>query len=256
MVVSNLIFDVIFFGVLLLTALVDGALPQTLGMATLIAIGCAVYVSTQEWCDFLWHRRQWTQEALSSAVALSALGFIYFWWNNQSDFVLLILSIGLMMASLMLAIALLAAFGTAIKEQSAHPISGLLLTVIGAAVFGISGGVLTLFLGSSATLLSQVLVIGLGFLVWKVRETVRSPEKNIHASGEAPFENISGTELNLPTSHAFRWALIPRRGTLLDRFVPVLFFGVLLFLIAYQTNSPQLLDPKPIAGVEKELLIP
>lgn len=256
MVVSNLIFDITFFGALLLAVLVDGVLPQTLGMASLIAIGCAVYASTQEWCDFLWHRRQWTQEALSSAVALSALGFIYFWWSNQSDFVLLILSIGLMMASLMLAIAILAAFGAAIKERSAHPVLGLLLTIIGAAFFGISGGVLALFLGTGATPLAQVLVIGLSFLIWKAREMARSPQKNIHASGEAPYGELDNASLNLPATHAPRWALIPRRGTLLDRFIPVLLLGVLLFLIAQQTDLLPLQTPAPTPNTESETLLP
>lgn len=259
MVVSNLIFDTVFFSTLFLAAFVDGALPQTLGMATLIAIGCAVYVSTQEWCDLLWQRRQWTQEALSSAVALSALGFIYFWWSNQSDFVLLILSIGLMMASLMLTIAILAAFSAALKEKSVHPLFGLLLTVLGAAFFGIAGGAVTLFLGGDVTLLTQLLVVGLAFLLWKARETARSPQKNIRASGETLPMNAadsSGSELNFPATHVTRWALIPRRGTLIDRFLPVLLFGILLSLLAHQTDLFPLQNPEPPHTIESEEPLP
>ena len=107
MVVSNFIFDIVLFGALFLAALADGALPQTFGVATLLAVGAAIYIGAQEWCDALLRWRQWTQESLSSAVALSTLGFIYFWWRNPGDFALLVLSIGLMMASLMVAIAVL-----------------------------------------------------------------------------------------------------------------------------------------------------
>lgn len=244
MVVSNLIFDVVLFGALLLAAIADGALPFTSGVVSLLVVGAAVYVGAQEWCDALLRRRQWTQEALSTAVALSTLGFIYFWWRNQSDFALLILSVGLMMASLMVAIAVLAVFGAVFKERDLRPLAGLLLTVIGAFALGVLGGVLALFLGGGATLFAKVLVIGLSLFGWKIRETVRPPAENNLASGQAQ-QNGSDFDLSLPATHATRWALIPRGGTLLDRFVPVLLLGAVLFLTARQLNSPDLWNPTP-----------
>jgi hypothetical protein len=244
MVVSNFIFDIVVFGALFLAALADGALPQTFGAATLFAVGAAIYIGAQEWCDTLLRRRQWTQDALSTAVALSTLGFIYFWWRNPGDFALLILSIGLMMASLMLAIAVIAAFGVAIKERSAQPLAGLVLTIIGAFALGVLGGVLVLFLGGGASLLSKAIVIGLSVFAWKIRETVRPPHANVHADGKAPAAPTD-FDLNLPSTHAARWALIPRGGTLLDRLAPVLVLSTILFLAARQMKSPDLWNPTP-----------
>ncbi len=249
MVVSNIIFDIVLFGALLLAAVADGAFPQTFGVATLIAVGAAIYIGAQEWCDALLRWRQWTQDALSTAVALSTLGFIYFWWRNPGDLSLLILSVGLMMASLMLAIAVLAAFGAAFKERSAQPLVGLVLTVFGAFALGILGGVLVLFLGGGASLLSKAIVIGLSVFAWKIRETIRPPKANLHADNTAST-TPTDFDLNLPSTHAARWALIPRGGTLLDRLVPVLVLSAVLFLAARQMKSPDLWNPTPPASAD------
>ena len=256
MVVSNLIFDIVLFGALLLAAVADGALPQTFGVATLIAVGAAIYIGAQEWCDTLLRLRQWTQDALSTAVALSTLGFIYFWWRNPGDFALLVLSIGLMMASLMLAIAILAAFGAAFKERSAKPLIGMLLTIIGAFALGILGGVLVLFLGGGASLLSKAIVIGVSVFAWKIREMIRPPAANVHADGSNIINGKKPAtptdfDLNLPSTHAARWALIPRGGTLLDRLAPVLFLAAILFLAARQMKSPDLWNPTPPASADQ-----
>lgn len=250
MVVSNFIFDIVLFGALLLAAIADGVLPQTFGVVTLIAVGAAIYVAAQEWCDTLLRRRQWTQDALSTAVALSTLGFIYFWWRNPGDFTLLILSIGLMMASLMLAIAVLAAFGAAFKERSAQPLVGLVITVFGAFALGILGGVLVLFLGGSASIIAKVIVIGLSIFAWKIRETIRPPQANIHADGGNSSASPTDYDLNLPSTHAARWALIPRGGTLLDRLVPVLVLSAVLFLAARQLKSSDVWSPTPPASAD------
>lgn len=250
MVVSNFIFDIILFGALLLASVADGALPQTFGVATLLAVGAAIYIGAQEWCDALLRLRQWTQDALSTAVALSTLGFIYFWWRNPGDFALLILSIGLMMASLMLAIAVLAAFGAALKERSAQPLIGLVLTIFGAFALGILGGVLVLFLGGAASVFAKVIVIGLSVFAWKIRETIRPPQANIHADGGKASAAPTDFDLNLPSTHAARWALIPRGGTLLDRLAPVLVLSAILFLAARQMKSSDLWNPTPPASAD------
>ena len=254
MVVSNLVFDIVLFGALFLSAFADGAFSVTGGVATLIVVGAATYIAAQEWCDALLRRRIWTQEALSTAIALSALGFIYFWWRNQSDFSLLVLSIGLMMASLMIAIALIAAFGAAFKGRNARPIGGLFLTIVGAYTLGVLGGVLTLFLGGASPVLAKVLVVGIGLFGWKIRQTIRPPRENIHATNEvvnqASSASASEWDLSLPSTHATRWALIPRQGTLLDRFIPVLVLGAILFVAARQVNAPELLGATSAASTE------
>lgn len=239
MVVSNLVFDVILFGALLLAALIDGYSPATAGVVSLLVAGGAVYIAAQEWCDSLARRKLWTQDAFSTAVALSVLGFIYFWWRNTSDFALLILSIGLMMASLMVAIGLIAAFGAMFKEGSAGALGGLILTFLGAFSLGVFGGVLALLLGGPAGLLPKLLVIGVALFGWKLRESLRPPLANEHAT-EGPFSvsPVNGTH------HAMRWAIIPRGGTLLDRFVPVLVLAVIMFFCGRQLGmSGQLTAP-------------
>ena len=258
MVVSNLLFDIILFGALLLAAFADGASPLTAGVATLLVVAAATYVAAQEWCDALLRRRIWTQEALSTAIALSALGFIYFWWRNQSDFSLLVLSIGLMMASLMIAIALIAAFGAAFKSRDARPVFGLFLTLVGAYTLGVLGGILTLFLGGNSPFFAKLLVIAIGLFGWKVRQAIRPPHENIHATNQAigettvaaPDAPAAEWDLSLPATHATRWALIPRKGTLLDRFIPVLVLSAILFLAARQINTPELLSTSSAAPTD------
>lgn len=247
MVVSNLVFDVVLFGALLLAALLDGYFPAGAGVATLLIAGAAVYIAAQEWCDALSRRRIWTQDAFSTAIALSVLGFIYFWWRNTGDFALLILSIGLMMASLMIAIALLAAFGTAFKEQSVKPLAGLLWTFFGAFALGVLGGVLALFLGGAAGLVPKLAVVGIGLFGWKIRESLRPPLANTHAQGS------DALPVTQPATHSLRWALIPRGGTLLDRFVPVLVLATIAFFSLRQSGtSNQLWSPAPPVAAQPD----
>jgi hypothetical protein len=265
MIVSNLLFDVIVFGVLLIVALADGKFPQLAGAASVIAVLAATYLAAQEWSDALQRRRAWTQEALSTAVALSVLGFIYFWWRNESDLVLLLLSIGLMMASLMIAIATIAAAGSAIKEISFAPLGGWLLTFVGACSLGVMGGVLALFLGGASTLFAKVLTLGVALFLWKAREAISPPAPNtpqdpvsldemskaaanqtatVAAQGTAGRPIVKRLEAEAGDA---RWFLLPQRGTLLDRFVPVLVLGALLFVAAQQVKSFDLWTPTPPA---------
>src|SRR5687768_8526709 len=144
MVVPNLLFDVILFGALLLAAVLDNSIAAFHGGASFLAVGAATYVAAQELSDALTRRHWWTQESLATALSLSTAGFIYFWWRNDSDLALLVLSIGLMMASLMAAIATIGGCGTALKEMSLRPLAGLLLSVMSALILGLLAGLLTL----------------------------------------------------------------------------------------------------------------
>jgi hypothetical protein len=126
----------------------------------------------------------------------------------------------------------------------------LVLTVVGAFALGILGGVLVLFLGGAASLFAKAVVIGLSVFAWKIRETVRPPQANIHADGGKTPTAQTDFDLSLPSTHAARWALIPRGGTLLDRLVPVLFLSAILFLAARQMKSPDLWNPTPPASAD------
>lgn len=245
MVVSNNIFDVILFGALLLAALVDGFVPGTAGAVALLIAGGAVYIGAQEWCDGLIRRKLWTQDAFSTAIALSVLGFIYFWWRNTSDFALLILSIGLMMASLMITIGIIAAFAASFKERTPMPLLGLVLTFLGAFSLGVFGGVLALFLGGGAGWTAKLLVVGVALFVWKLRETLRPPAANEHAANETVA--VAPSEV-----HAMRWALIPRGGTLLDRFVPVLVLAALMFFNVKQSDTSTAWSPTSPAAAQTD----
>jgi len=247
MLVSDLLFDIILFGVLLVASVVDFLFPVLHGVATLFAVGAATYIAAQELGDALTQRRWWTQESLATSLSLSTAGFIYYWWRNQSDLALLVLSIGLMMASLMVTISVIAAIGAAIKDKSPKPLIGLVLTTAGAFALGLLAGVLTL---NAALTISLTAIISL--ILWKVRENINPPvqnamsqgvlsasaadQPNLTTAGAATPPAISreaGSEAMAPRPLAHpsgRWMLVPQRGTLLDRFLPVLVLGALLFM--------------------------
>ncbi|MBV9867331.1 MAG: hypothetical protein JO316_18395 [Abitibacteriaceae bacterium] len=247
MLVSDLLFDIILFGVLLVASVVDFLFPVLHGVATLFAVGAATYIAAQELGDALTQRRWWTQESLATSLSLSTAGFIYYWWRNQSDLALLVLSIGLMMASLMVTISVIAAIGAAIKDKSPKPLIGLVLTTAGAFALGLLAGVLTL---NAALTISLTAIISL--ILWKVRENINPPVQNAMSQGvlsasAADQPNLTtagavtppamsreaGSEAMAPRPLAHpsgRWMLVPQRGTLLDRFLPVLVLGALLFM--------------------------
>ena len=242
MVVSNGLFDGLLFGALLLGLGLDAAFPALRGTAFLVACGAAVYMAAQEWSEALARRRFWTQEQLATAVALSIGGFIYFYFRNESDFVILVLSIGLMMASLMVAIATMAAFGAAFKQLSPAPLLGYLATAAGGFAIGALAGLITL----ETPVMAKFAVLAISFALWKVREALAPPGQQIAnaSDGSAPippeaFEpapNAASPAAPLPI-HPQSWHLMPRRGTLLDRFIPLLLIGGLMILVLRQPSN-------------------
>ena len=249
MVVSNGLFDALLFGLLLLGLGLDAAFPVLHGAAFLLACGAALYVAAQEWSESLAKRGIWTQESLSTALALSLGGFLYFRGRNGSDFSLLVMSIGMMMASLMVAIATLSAFSLVLKTLKPAPLLGYATTSFGALLMGGLAGLLTL----ETPVIAKAICVALAFAIWKARESFLPPapnEANNAADGIAapeinnttPAFATSSTATNSAveaTQQAIftqRW-LIPRRGTLLDRFVPLLVLGALLILIGRNSSS-------------------
>lgn len=239
MVVSNGLFDALLFGLLLLGMGLDFAVPALHGAAFLLACGAALYVAAQEWSETLSKRGLWTQESLSTALALSVGGFIYFRGRNGSDFALLVMSIGLMMASLMVAISTLSAFGAVLKNLNPSSLVGYLITVVGASVMGALAGLLTL----DAPIVAKAVCVVIAFAIWKARESFSPPAPN---AAEAPSHEVNSNapKFDLETSGSTKPAptlsqkwLIPRRGTLLDRFVPVLILGALLIIFSRQSGN-------------------
>ncbi len=244
MVVSNGLFDALLFGLLLLGLGLDTAIPALHGAAFLLACGAALYVAAQEWSDSLSKRHFWTQESLSTALALSIGGFIYFRGRNGSDFSLLVMSIGLMMASLMIAIATLSAFSGVFKTLKPAPLIGYFTTAFGALIMGALAGLLTL----ETSVVAKAICVALAFAIWKARETFSPPAPNPADAKQETKSLASTPSFDLSSARAEpnaqpiiisqRW-LIPRRGTLLDRFVPLLILGGLL--IFFGRNSGNLL---------------
>jgi hypothetical protein len=260
MVVPDLIFDVVLFGVLLLAVLLDNVFPQQLhGAASLLAIGTATYVAAQEMCDELARRKWWTQESLATALSLSTAGFIYYWWRNDSDISLLGLSIGLMMAALMVMISVIGAGSATLGNKSIHPLLGLAATATGALCLGLLSGLLIFVLTSDvgqSSILIKAVILGVGAVLWKLRENLRPPMRNEVPLGVATMGNPawpmptaegssssrssaasplasedSGAAPRAVAAHpGGRWALMPQRGTLLDRFLPILIMGAVLYI--------------------------
>ncbi|HEX8235523.1 MAG TPA: hypothetical protein VF600_06165 [Abditibacteriaceae bacterium] len=258
MVVPDLLFDIVLFGALLLALLLDNVFPfspQLHGAATLLAVGLATYVAAQEMSEALDRRKWWAQESLATALAIATLAFVYYFKRNDSDLALLGLSVALMMTALMVLISVIAALGTAWNESSARPIGGLLATVLGALVLGQLSGLLVIVLSSEVSTALKAVILVVGAVLWKLRAVVLPPARNgavgappgnqqtVPASGDTrPGETpntVLGYDLSTgsPAHPGARWALMPQRGRLLDRFLPVLILGALFFLALQQSGS-------------------
>lgn len=253
MLLPNLVFDVLVFGALILAAALDWAFPGLGGALGMLAVGGALYIASQEMCEGLQARKLWSSESLATSLAPIIAGIVFFWGRNGSDFALLLLSIGLMMSALMTTIGAIAALGAVWREKSATPLLGLLLTLGGSVALGLTGGLLTL----SSPLLLGVSV--LGYIAWKLRERVSKFAPNTPAENEPSVSEamrgsakrvartaaevasagvggaVGGGLANqlLPTPDERpmgRPLLVPQRGTLFHRLLPVLVLGLLGFL--------------------------
>ena len=219
MIISSALFDLILFGGLLIAVGIDAAIPAWAGAATLVAVAAALYVASTELSHRLGKNKQWTQEALSSGLALSSLFFIYWWWANHSDLALLALSIVLMMTALMLTIAIISCVNAIWNQKSAAPLAGFVMTAIDGIILGALAGPLTLSIGVAY----KVIAVVIGGVIWKARERLSpAPEEEAKTESEETSE---------------RWMLLPKCCTSLDRLVPVLVFGVFLMIAAHQLGQ-------------------
>lgn len=233
MVLPNLTFDALLWGLLLVAAILDSAFGTFHGVASLFIVGGATYWAAQELSEWILRRVGWTQESLATSIALCVGGFLYFLLRNQSDLSLLGLSIGLMMGSLMLAISVLAAVNATIREGQGAAIAGWAACVLSSLLLGIGAGFLALVLGQNGLVLLPFKVAAIvgAFVLWKGREKLAPPEANPHAAQIYTPTVPAARAKNLPApTQATRVALFPQRGTLLDRLVPLLVFGLLLMI--------------------------
>ena len=242
MILPNLAFDALLFGLLLLAAAIDSAFPVTHGAASLFVVGGATYWAAQELSEWLVRRVGWSQESLATSLSLCVAGFLYFWLRNQSDFALLALSIGLMMGSLMLAISILAALSGTFREGSATPLAGWVATSLLSLVLGVAVGLAVLVLGQSGLTTLPFKIGGLvgALVLWKLRESLAPPAVNAH------YTPPGAQEIAPPQEQ--RVALFPQRGTLLDRLVPVLILGIIAIVAARGTFSLNLPTTPAIAA--------
>ena len=242
MILPNLAFDALLFGLLLVAAAIDSAFPLTHGAASLLVVGGATYWAAQELSEWLLRRVGWSQESLATSVALCVAGFVYFWFRNQSDLALLGLSIGLMMGSLMLAISILAAGGAILREGRATSLVGWIADAVLSVILGATAGLLILVLGQSGT---ETLPLKLGgivgaFVLWKLRESLAPPAVNAHYA--------SSGATSVAPAQGQRPALFPQRGTLLDRLVPLLVLGIISMfaargMISLEPSTPAIAAP-------------
>jgi hypothetical protein len=231
MLVADLVFDILLFGALLLGLALDNFFPfspQLHGAATLLAVGLSAYVAAQDFAQSLDRRGVWTQESLATAVALSALGFLYYFGRNNSDFMLLALSVTLMMSSLMLLIGAVGTVSAVWQEKNARPLFGFLLTVCGAlGLGGLSGLLIIVLTWQNVPVAAKVGLLAIGAVLWKLRDLFKPAKAN------AKTESVPDA-LEHPGAS---WTLMPARGRLLDRFLPVLILGALAFVLLKQGNS-------------------
>ena len=236
MIVRDSVFDFLLFGVLAMALALDTFLGAHLhGVATVLAVGLATYLAAQELSRGLTRRTWWTQESLATSVALSAAGFLYFWRRNDADVILVALSLGFMMTSLMLLIAGVAAVGAALHDKSAQPLAGWIATFAGALALGIAAGLLILVLTSDLPYVLRFGLLAIGFAAAKMRQISkeRAAVSSQSSTRTAHDEQAARMEAALDTGG---WTLRPERGTLLDRFVPILVLGALAFVFLAQTQ--------------------
>ena len=98
--------DIIAFGALLLATFLEGS-SALAGTPLLVAGGGLCYLCTRELVALLFPNRLESTESFATSYALLVVGFVYFFLRNDSDFILLVITLALMMGSLMLAIALI-----------------------------------------------------------------------------------------------------------------------------------------------------
>lgn len=241
MIVRDSVFDLLLFGVLALALALDLFFGAHLhGVATVLAVGLATYLAAQELSRGLARRSWWTQESLATSVALSVAGFLYYWRGNQADVILVALSLGFMMTSLMLLIAAVAAVGAALHGKGAQPLVGWLATFAGALALGVAAGLLILVLTSDLPYVLRFGLLAIGFAAAKMREVSKSratvsaqPNLRQSSTRTTDAEQTAHMEAALNTGG---WSLRPERGTLLDRFVPILLLGALAFAFLLQTH--------------------
>jgi hypothetical protein len=233
MLVADLIFDLLLFGALLLGLTLDNLFPFSPalhGVASLIAVGLAAYVAAQDFAHALDRRGAWTQESLATAVTLSSLGFLYYFGRNNSDFILLALSITLMMSALMLLIAAVGTVSAMWQEKSGKPLAGFLFTVLGAlGLGGLSGLLIIVWTGELPIALKFGLLV-VGAVLWKLRDIFKPAKANTQHETTTP-------EADAIEHPGASWTLMPTRGRLLDRFLPVLVLGALAFVLLKQGNA-------------------
>jgi hypothetical protein len=224
MVLPNLAFDALMFGLLLIAAVLDSVLSITHGTLSLLIVGGATYWAAQELSDALLRRVGWTQESLATSVALCSGGFLYFAGRNSSDLALLGLSVGLMMGSLMVAISILAALAGSFKEGNLTPVLGWIATVASSLAMGLAAGLLAIVMGLDVVSLLPIKIGGLvvALILWKVREKAAPPSVNPY------YQEMTSKDAAPALPLAPRVAIFPQRGTLLDRLFPLLVLGVLL----------------------------
>ena len=251
MILPNLAFDALLFGLLLVAAAIDSAFGTTThGAATLLVVGGATYWAAQELSEWLLRRVGWSQESLATSLSLCTAGFVYFWLRNQSDLALLVLSIGLMMGSLMLAISILAAFSATFREGRATPLVGWFSTAILSLALGVAAGFVVLVLGRSGTANLPLKIGGIAaaLILWKLRELLAPPAINAH------YSPPGAQEIAPPQTE--RVALFPQRGTLLDRLVPVLILGIIAIIATRGARSLNLPTTPAIAAPNAKTVAP
>jgi hypothetical protein len=122
-------------------------------------------------------------------------------------------------------------------------------------VLGQLSGLLVIVLTSEVSTVMKAVILVVGAVLWKLRSVVLPPARNgavgsppvgqqtAYGSGDTmPRETpntVLGYDLSTssPAHPGARWAFMPQRGSLLDRFLPVLILGALFFLALQQSGS-------------------
>lgn len=157
-----MILDFLAFGSLLIGVLIDRNAVLA-GTPLLVIVGGMCYMCSRELMGLLFPKRLESMESFTSTLAVLIVGFLYFFLRNDSDFILLVITLALMMGSLMLAIALIGC----LSERSARPVLQLLGGILAASTLAVLFGHVLILVTVTPNLAVPAAVIVASCIWWR-----------------------------------------------------------------------------------------
>lgn len=178
-----MLLDLVAFGSLLVVTLLD-PIPSLAGLPLAVVVGGFAYLTARELVGLLLPNRLESTESFATTYAVIIVGFMYFFRRNDSDLILLVITLALMMGSLMLAIAVIGCM----SEKKARSFLQLLVVLFATSVLaGLFGhlAILPTVLPNSGILAAVIL---LSALWWRL-SGARGERETANGEGRPPVRS-------------------------------------------------------------------